>query len=92
MFAVSVAGECESWEFLDDVLLVCFLEQCHIGLGGGGKVFQDVKFWERQALDIELEYRDDPDFRYRMPSLRRALVVGFVEEAFSGLKTLVSRA
>ena len=58
-FAVSVAGECEAWEFLDGVvLLVGFLEQCHIGLGGGGKVFQDVEFWEREALDIELEYRE----------------------------------
>ena len=35
-----------------------FLEQNHIGLGGGGKVFQDVEFWEREALNIELKDRE----------------------------------
>ena len=44
-FAVSVAGECEAWEFQGGIVLpVGFLEQYHIGLGGGGKVFQDVEF------------------------------------------------
>ena len=47
MFSVSVAGECEAWEFQGGVvLLVGVLEQYHIGLGGGGKVFQDVELWE----------------------------------------------
>ena len=59
MFAVSVAGKCEVWEFQDGVvLLVGFLEQYYIGLGGGGKVFQVIGFWEREALDIELEYHE----------------------------------
>ena len=35
-----------------------FLEQYYIGLGGGGKVFQDVEFWKREALNIELEYHE----------------------------------
>ena len=44
----SVASESEALEFQDGVvLLVGFLEQYYIGLGGGGKVFQDVQFWER---------------------------------------------
>ena len=68
VFAVSVAGGCEAWEFLDCVvLLVGFLEQCHIALGGGGKVFQDVEFWEREALDIELEYREVLTFGIGFP-------------------------
>ena len=59
MFAVSVASKCEVWEFQDDVVLLGgFLEQYYIGLGGGGKVFQDVEFSEREVLDMELEYHE----------------------------------
>ena len=47
-----MASECEAWEFQDGVVLLCLLEQHHIGLGDGGKAFQDVEFWEREALDI----------------------------------------
>ena len=44
MFAVSVVGECQAWEFQGGiVLLVVLLEQYHIGLGDGGEVFQDVE-------------------------------------------------
>ena len=32
--------------------------QYHIGLGGGGKVFQDVELWEREALNIELKHHE----------------------------------
>ena len=69
VLAVSVAGEYEAWEFQGGVvLLVDLLEQYHIGLGGGGKVFQDVKFWEREALDIELKDRLS---HRRMPAQER---------------------
>ena len=30
----------------------------HIGLGGGGKEFLDIKLWEREVLDTELENRE----------------------------------
>ena len=43
-----MAGVCEAWEFQGGVgLLVCLLEQDHIGLRGGGKAFQDIELWER---------------------------------------------
>ena len=59
VFAVSVAGECEAQEFQGGVvLLVGFLEQYHIGLVGGGKAFQGIKFWESEAHDIELKDRE----------------------------------
>ena len=58
-FFFCVAGECQSWEFQGGVaLLVGLKEQYHIDLGGGGKLFQDVQFWEHEVLDIELKDRE----------------------------------
>ena len=65
----------------------------HIGLGGGGKVFQQVEVWESKVLDIKLENHEVLTFgHWRMLSLSRALFVSVTDEAFRELKTLVSGA
>ena len=35
-----------------------FLGAYHIGIGGGGKVFQDVGFWKYEVLDIKPKDRE----------------------------------
>ena len=49
----------------------------HIGLGGGGKAFQQVEFWESKVLDIKLENHEVFTFGHRrMPSLSRVFLSG----------------
>ena len=59
MFALSVVGKCEAWDFQGGfVVLVRLLKHYHVGLGGGDKAFHDVELLEHEALDIELEKCD----------------------------------
>ena len=56
MFAVSVAGSVKPGSFKMVLFSLWVSWQYRVGLGGGGKVFQDVELWEREALNIELKH------------------------------------